>query len=524
MKVLVTGATGFIGNYVVQGLLKKNHTVIATSFNILKAKEKSWFDKTIYIEHNINQATKENLYEKFQKPDIVIHLAWGNLDDFKNKVHIDSLLPAHLAFLKNLIENGLKDLTCIGTCLEYGLQEGELNEEMESHPIIAYPIAKDMLRKELKNLQLKHKFSLKWIRLFYIYGEGQSTKSILQLLENALQKNEAEFNMSLGEQVRDYLPVTDVSDNIIILALQHQVEGIINCCSNKPITIKALVENFLKEKQKKIKLNLGFYLYVDYEPMKFWGNNSKLLKIKNMSNPVEQFKEERKQRIAGYEDNVELKKAAHNFNIISNREQYSYNFSWMGRPIIQYPQDMVAMQELIWDIKPDLIIETGIAHGGSLIYYASLMELIGKGEILGIDIDIREHNRKEIESHPMFKRIKMIQGSAIDKTIVEQVKKYTVGKNTIMVCLDSNHTHAHVLEELRLYSNFTSVGSYCIVFDTIVEDMPKGMYHRPWDKGNNPKTAVHEFLKSNDNFVIDKQIDNKLLISVAPSGYLKRVK
>jgi cephalosporin hydroxylase len=241
-------------------------------------------------------------------------------------------------------------------------------------------------------------------------------------------------------------------------------------------------------------------------------------------NPIEQFKKERKERIDSFGKHSELKAAADQFNTVSNKEMYSYNFSWMGRPIIQYPQDMIAMQELIWEIKPDIIVETGIAHGGSLIYYASIMELIGKGEVLGIDIDIREHNKKEIEAHPMFKRIKMIQGSAIDQSTIEQVKKYVAGKKTVMVCLDSNHTHDHVLEELRLYADFTTVGSYCVVFDTIVEDLPKGSYDRPWDVGNNPKTAVFEFLKTNDNFVIDKAIDNKLLISVAPDGYLKRVK
>jgi cephalosporin hydroxylase len=196
----------------------------------------------------------------------------------------------------------------------------------------------------------------------------------------------------------------------------------------------------------------------------------------------------------------------------------------MGRPIIQYPQDMIAMQELIWDIKPDLIIETGIAHGGSLIYYASIMELIGKGEVIGIDIDIREHNKKEIEAHPMFKRIKMIQGSAIDTEIVAKAASYIQPGMTVMVCLDSNHTHEHVLEELKLYAPLVTLGSYCVVFDTIVEDMPKGMYDRPWDIGNNPKTAVFEYLKTDNSFEINKEIDNKLLISVAPSGYLKKVK
>jgi cephalosporin hydroxylase len=243
-----------------------------------------------------------------------------------------------------------------------------------------------------------------------------------------------------------------------------------------------------------------------------------------MSNPIEQFQQERKQRIGSFETNEELKEAAKQFNVASNKASYSYNFSWMGRPIIQYPQDMIAMQELIWEVKPDLIIETGIAHGGSLIYYASIMELIGKGEIVGIDIDIREHNKKAIESHPMYKRISMIQGSAIDGDIINQVREKAREKKAIMVSLDSNHTHAHVLEELKLYSPFVTRNSYLVVFDTIIEDMPKAMYDRPWDKGNNPKTAVWEFLKTNTDFEIDKSIDNKLLISVAPQGYLKRIK
>ena len=224
--------------------------------------------------------------------------------------------------------------------------------------------------------------------------------------------------------------------------------------------------------------------------------------------------------------NSSLQKAAKEFNVESNKAQYSYNFSWMGRPIIQYPQDMIAMQEIIWQVKPDLIIETGIAHGGSLIYYASMLELIGKGEVLGIDIDIREHNRKEIEKHPMFKRIKMLQGSSISSEMIEQVKKYATGKRSILVCLDSNHTHDHVLEELELYSPFVSLHSYIVVFDTIVEDLPEGYFSqkRPWGISNNPKTAVEQFLKINKGFEIDTSIDNKLLISVAPGGYLKKVR
>ena len=241
--------------------------------------------------------------------------------------------------------------------------------------------------------------------------------------------------------------------------------------------------------------------------------------------PIEQFQQERLERIEMNGKNRKLVQAADDFMRESTIPKYSYNFSWMGRPIIQYPQDMIAMQEIIWEIQPDLVIETGIAHGGSLIFYASILELIGKGEVLGIDIDIREHNRREIESHPMFKRISMIEGSSISGDIVAKAGNAAREKQTVLIVLDSNHTHEHVLKELELYSGFVTKGSYLVVFDTIIEDMPPNSFSdRPWEKGNNPKTAVREFLKSHDEFVVDKNIDHKLLISVAPDGYLKRVK
>jgi cephalosporin hydroxylase len=225
---------------------------------------------------------------------------------------------------------------------------------------------------------------------------------------------------------------------------------------------------------------------------------------------------------------------------------YTYNFSWLGRPIIQYPQDMVAMQELIWEIRPDLIIETGIAHGGSLILSASLLALLDMADaiasgstidpkvsgrkVLGIDIDIRDHNRAAIEAHPMASRIQMIQGSSVAPEVVEQVKQVAAGYKCVLVCLDSNHTHEHVLAELEAYAPLVSIGSYCVVYDTLVEDMPSGMFQdRPWGKGDNPKTAVWEYLRNlgeNESplrFEINHEIENKLLITVAGDGYLRRV-
>lgn len=222
----------------------------------------------------------------------------------------------------------------------------------------------------------------------------------------------------------------------------------------------------------------------------------------------------------------ELKVLANQFLEKTGKYRYTYNFKWMGRPVIQFPQDMVAMQEIVWEQKPDLIVETGIAHGGSLIFYASILELIGgEGEVLGIDIDIREHNRVEIEKHPMFKRINMLEGSSIDENIIKQVFEIAATKKNIMVCLDSMHSHDHVRKELESYSPLVKKGGYLLVFDTAIEDMPAGSFpDRPWDKGDNPKTAVWEFLKNNDRFEIDKEIENKLLITVAPDGYLRCVK
>lgn len=242
------------------------------------------------------------------------------------------------------------------------------------------------------------------------------------------------------------------------------------------------------------------------------------------------FEEEVKERVDTIGQNEELKASAYNFMKVSLAPKYSYNFSWLGRPIIQYPQDMIAMQEIIWEVKPDLIIETGIAHGGSLIFSAAMLELVAactgsEGEVLGIDIDIRQHNRKAIEEHPMYKRISMIEGSSIAHEIVSQVIEKAKGKKRILVCLDSNHTHDHVLAELEAYAPLTTVGSYCVVFDTVVEDMPMELSgDRPWGPGNNPKTALFKYLKTHSEFEIDKSIQHKLLITVAPDGYLKRVR
>lgn len=257
------------------------------------------------------------------------------------------------------------------------------------------------------------------------------------------------------------------------------------------------------------------------------------------SKKMKKFSEELVERVAAQGKNQELLNAASDFVFSSTLPKYSYNFSWQGRPIIQYPQDIAAMQELIWSIQPDLIIETGIAHGGSLIFSASMLALLDMNEaiesgstlnpsvsnrkVLGIDVDIRSHNRLAIEAHPMSSRIQMIEGSSVDSDIIRSVHEVAKTHSRILVCLDSNHTHDHVLAELHAYAPLVSPGSYCVVFDTIIEDLPDEMFpDRPWGPGNNPKTAAWKYLESHPEFEIDKEIQSKLLITVAPDGFLKR--
>ncbi len=244
------------------------------------------------------------------------------------------------------------------------------------------------------------------------------------------------------------------------------------------------------------------------------------------------FEKEKSIRIKNFKKNKSLLKVANKFTKESLYPLYSYNFNWLGRPIIQYPQDIIALQEIIWNVRPDLIIETGIARGGSLIFSSSMLSLLdtfqskkANRKVIGIDIDIRIHNKKALEKHPFSKNIKMIEGSSIDSKVLDKVKKIAKNFKKILVFLDSNHTHEHVYEELNLYTPFVSKNSYCVVFDTIVEDLPKNyIKNRPWNKGNNPKTAIKKFLKINKNFKIDNDYNNKLLISMNPDGYLKKFK
>jgi cephalosporin hydroxylase len=239
----------------------------------------------------------------------------------------------------------------------------------------------------------------------------------------------------------------------------------------------------------------------------------------------DEFDQQVRENIEGLRLDTDLRHLSKTWIEASAKHRYSYNFTWLGRPVIQYPQDLLAIQEIIWRTRPELIVETGVAHGGSLIFSASILELIGgPGNVIGIDIEIRPHNRSAIEAHPLFRRISLIQGSSIDRNVVAEVSRAAAGKRT-MVILDSNHTHKHVLEELRAYAPLVSEGCYLIVLDTIIEDLPDALFaNRPWKQGDNPKTAVHEFLRTTDDFMIDETMSDKLLITVAPDGFLMCVR
>jgi cephalosporin hydroxylase len=240
---------------------------------------------------------------------------------------------------------------------------------------------------------------------------------------------------------------------------------------------------------------------------------------------VARFEREKERNIQRLGRDSRLRQLAHDFMRETGPYQYTYHFTWLGRPMIQFPQDLIAIQEIVWRTRPEMIIETGVAHGGGLVFYASLLELLGgEGRAVGIDIDIRPHNRAAIESHLLARRITLLEGSSIDGAIVEQVRAVTQGKQTLVI-LDANHTHAHVLRELELYSPLIRPGGYLIVLDTGIDYLPDGYFpDRPWGKGNNPKTAVDEFLQRTDRFIVDEEMRAKLLITVAADGYLKCVK
>lgn len=277
MKVLVTGATGFVGQHIVRRLVADGHAVVASGTDPTKAQTFDWYAHVRFVPYTIGRTdADENLYAFFDRPDALIHAAWPDVGQPKSLLHVEQYLPGHLSFLKSLILGGLTNATILGTCYEYGMQEGCLHEDQPANPVTAYGLAKDTLRRYLQLLQQERPFALKWLRLFYLYGEGQNPKSIIPQLQEAIRSGASAFNMSGGEQLRDYSSVTDVAAHICTIAGQNRVQGVINCCSGQPISVRHLVEDYVRTTQSPIKLNLGYYPYVAHEPMAFWGDTTKL--------------------------------------------------------------------------------------------------------------------------------------------------------------------------------------------------------------------------------------------------------
>jgi len=278
MKILVTGATGFIGSHLIFELLKnKSNKIVATSRSIDKAMKFDWYPEVEYIQYDFANNINEDLFSFFGKPDQLIHLAWDGLSNVKDLKHIEVTLFDHYKFIKDMIIGGLKEVIVSGSCFEYGMVEGCLSEDLNAKPSNSYGIAKDTLRKFIVELKKSFNFTYKWIRVFYVYGEGQSKTSLMYLLDRAIKDKDVEFNMSGGEQLRDFLYIDDVVKYIGLISDQNTyVNQAINCCSGSPISVKDLVDEYLKEKKYSMKLNLGYYPYPDYEPMSFWGDRTYL--------------------------------------------------------------------------------------------------------------------------------------------------------------------------------------------------------------------------------------------------------
>jgi len=270
MRVLVTGSTGFLGRHVVRQLLNDGHSVVAVARNAKRAREMSWFEDIEFIQCDLHKDFQP-LLQMECVPNVLVHLAWPGLPNYCDFFHIDENLPADLAFLKAIVDSGVRHLLVAGTCLEYGMQYGPLTEDMETHPVTPYGLAKDTLRKSLQMLQKSSPFTLQWLRLFYIYGDGQNPNSLLSQLDRSIDNNDSVFNMSPGDQLRDYLTVADVAVYVARLLKFPTINGVINCCSGKPISVFDLVAQHCRKRGSKIQINRGYFPYPAYEPLAFWG-------------------------------------------------------------------------------------------------------------------------------------------------------------------------------------------------------------------------------------------------------------
>ena len=529
--ILIIGGSGFLGYYLHHGLIVSKEKIIST-YNKNRIKEENF----CYL----NITNKKNTIKLIHKlrPDTIVYAAGITDVDLceKNKKLAKAI---NIDGIKNVIE-GAKNLgskiVYISTSLVFDGSKKFYLETDKTNPISYYGKTKLEGEKAVINSGLPNMI----IRTDQPYGWKKNwhhTNSVLRILENF--ENSKEYN----EIVDWYNTPTFVNDFVtatmkLLYKKNVGIFHIIGTDFKNRFRFAQIVADIFDLNRKKIKpinstkLNLPAKRpNVRLKSSKDGKTNIKMsslrVGLKQMKKIIledEEFRLRNKLFIKKMISDNELKRISRKWYDKSWKYEYSYHFTWLGLPIIQYPQDLMVLQEIIWKIKPDLIIETGIARGGSLIFSASMLEIIGKGKVLGIDIDIRKQNKKLIENHQLSKRITMLEGSSIDKEIVKKVHQYAKGKKKILLFLDSLHTYKHVLQELNLYSDLIKKNNYIVVFDTMIDDMPEKLFNsRPWGRRNNPKTAVREFLKKNRCFKLDKEIEDKLLITSCPDGFLERI-
>jgi len=529
--ILIIGGSGFIGYNLHHSFLRSKQEVIST-YNTKKIEEKNFIHLDINNKNNIKKLIRK------LKPKTIIYAAGITDVDLceKNKKLADKI--NHIG-IKNIVEITKKSKTkivYISTSAVFDGTKKSYTESDNTNPISYYGKSKLYGEKIVEKSNMPYLI----IRTDQPYGWKKNwhhINSVLRILEK-LRNGEKQ------NEIMDWYNTPTYIEDLVINTkklIDKEAEGIFHLVgtsyTNRYDFGKNVAEIFnfnkrhikriyskqleLPAKRANVKLTSGRKIKNNIIMSNL---RDGLKKMKKSMNEEEEFRFRNDLFIEKLNKDTKLKKISKEFYNKSAKHEYSYHFSWLGRPVIQYPQDLIALQEIIWLTKPDLIIETGIARGGSLIFSASILDMIGKGEILGIDVDIRKHNREFIEKHKLFKRITMIEGSSTDKKIVRKVHQFAKGKKNILLLLDSLHTHKHVLKELNSYSDLITKNNYIIVYDTIIEDMPKNAFtDRPWNKKDNPKTAVREFLKKKNKFEIDKKIENKLLITSCPDGFLKKV-
>mgnify|MGYP001163690640 CR=1 FL=1 len=529
--ILIIGGSGFIGYYLHQGFVKSKKRVIST-YNTNKIEEENFIRLDVNNKKNLGKLINE------LKPSIIIYAVGITDVDLceKNKKLAKEINCDGIKNIVDVTKNRQTKIVYISTSAVFDGSKKFYVESDKTNPISYYGKSKLDGEKIVQNSGMPYVI----IRTDQPYGwkeKWHHTNSVLRILENL--ENKEKHN-----EIIDWYNTPTFIDDFVTSTkkiLSENRNGVFHVVGsdfkNRFQFAKVVAEVFkinkndiksinskklgLPAKRANVKLTNGQKRKTN---IKMSNLRTGLKKMKESMKEEEEFKFRNQQFIKKMNEDGELKKNSKKFYNQSSKHEYSYHFSWLGRPIIQYPQDLIALQEVIWSTKPDLIIETGIARGGSLIFSASILEMISKGEVLGIDIDIRKHNRQFIEKHKLFKRITMIEGSSTDKKIVKKVHQFAKDKKNVLLLLDSLHTQKHVLQELNFYSDLIKKNNYIIVYDTVIEDMPENAFKdRPWSKKNNPKTAVREFLRKNKEFKLDKKIENKLLITSCPDGFLKRI-